>query len=399
MLLWLDVSAGVAGDMLLGALIDLGVPLAVVQAAVDAALPGAARLRTEDVSRAGLRARRVVVTATETAPPRRTWKEIERALAAAELADDVRERALRVFGRLAEAEAAVHGRAPQDVHFHEVGAVDSIADVVGVCAAMVALEVEAVLAGRLALGAGRVPTEHGDLPVPVPAVLELVHGWPVFAGGGGELATPTGAALVTTLATPGELPEVVVDRVGVGAGTRDVAGRANVVRAVLGRPADAPPPANRAVVIDCNVDDLDPRVWPTVLRDLLAAGADDAWLTPIIMKKGRPAHTLSVLCDAHIAPRLRERVLALTTTIGLRETPVTKRALPRQLVDVYLGAARIRIKVAHQAGRILNVMPEFDDVAAEADRRDAPVSIVLAEAHAAAAAAGLLAGAEWPSAT
>ncbi|TCO61120.1 nickel pincer cofactor biosynthesis protein LarC [Actinocrispum wychmicini] len=395
-LLWLDVSAGVAGDMMLAALLDLGVELEPVQAAVDAVLPGAVRLGTEEVGRAGLRARRLRVETLEASAPRRTWADLRRALATAALPEPARDRALRAFERLARAEAVVHGCPVEKVHFHEVGAADSVADVVGVCAALDTLTVERVVAGRLALGSGRLHGEHGDLPVPAPAVLELVRGRPVFAGGEGELATPTGAALLAALTEPGELPDMVIDRVGIGAGTRDVPGRANVVRAVLGTTSASSVSVEDELVIECNVDDLDPRVWPTVLDDLLTAGAKDAWLVPILMKKGRPGHTLTVLCAASAAGALRQRIFALTTTIGVRETRATKRALPRAVITVTVAEVEVRLKVAHDGGRVLNAMPEFDDVVSLAQSRRLPVATVLGEAHAAAAAAGIVTGATWP---
>ncbi|EYR64953.1 hypothetical protein N866_00725 [Actinotalea ferrariae CF5-4] len=242
--LWIDASAGVAGDMLLGALVDAGVPLARLQEAVDAVLPGSVRLVHGDVVRAGLRAAKVDVEVLVADPPHRTWADVRELLAAAPLADDVRDLALRTFARLAEAEGRVHGVPAQDVHFHEVGALDAVADVVGTCAGVVALDVHEVVVSPVALGSGTVRAHHGTLPVPPPAVLALVPGWDVLAGGEGELATPTGVALVTSLAhRSGPLPRMRVTTYGVGAGTKDVPGRANVVRVVVG---DVPDGADHA---------------------------------------------------------------------------------------------------------------------------------------------------------
>nr|BFE71715.1 hypothetical protein GCM10020092_050160 [Actinoplanes digitatis] len=274
---WIDASAGVAGDMLLGALLDAGAGLEVVRRAIDEVLPGSVALSVTQVTRAGLRALKADVDPLVAAPPHRTWRDIRPLL---EGNDD----ALAVFGRLVGAEARVHGTEPEEVHFHEVGALDSIADVVGVCAALRDLGVTSVSAGEVALGSGRVRTAHGELPVPAPAVLELARGWRVSGGGGHELATPTGLAVIRALATRCEdLPPMTVDAVGVGAGGRDTPGRANVVRVVIGAPE---PGTAEAVVLEANVDDLDPRLWPGVLAGLLSAGADDAWLVPILMKKG-----------------------------------------------------------------------------------------------------------------
>jgi uncharacterized protein (TIGR00299 family) protein len=391
---WIDVSAGVAGDMLLGALLDAGASLEVVKAAVDAVLPGAATLSVAPVVRAGLRAVKLSVDVAEQSPPHRRWRDLRSSIVEAELTEPVRRDTLAVFTALARAEARVHGTTEDDVHFHEVGAVDSVADIVGVCAARHDLGIDGLSAGPLALGSGRVRTEHGALPVPVPAVLELTRGWLVSGGGPGELATPTGAALITTLAQGVDsIPLMRVAAVGIGAGTRNPPDRANVVRVVIG---SAGAPATREVVIEANVDDLDPRVWPSVLAALLHAGAADAWLTPILMKKGRPAHTLHALTPAHRTAEVRGAMFRHTSTIGVRETTVDKIALPRTWRAVEVDGGKVRIKIAHQDDVILRATPEFDDVQSVADRRGAPIHDVLAEAAAAANALGLRPGQPLP---
>jgi uncharacterized protein (TIGR00299 family) protein len=398
---WIDASAGVAGDMLLGALVDAGAGLGAIRRDVDAVVPGAVRLSATAVTRAGLHAVHVTVQPMIADAPRRTWSTIRDLLAGAALPERVRDRATAVFARLADAEAQVHGIPAQDVHFHEVGALDSLADVVGVCAALEDLGVATLSASEVAVGAGRVRTAHGDLPVPVPAVAQLARGWRVRSGGTGELATPTGMAVIRALATGCEdLPSMQVEAVGVGAGSRDVPGRANVVRVVLGAgtPAASPDrPADPAVLLEANVDDLDPRLWPEVLSGLLRCGAADAWLVPIIMKKGRPAHTLSVLCRPEQTEVLRERILRDTSTLGVREGAMRKYATPRAFVDVAVSGATVAIKVGHHRGVIAQVMPEFDDVAALARRLGRPERQVLAEATAAAADAGLIVGATLPA--
>ncbi|HEX8347504.1 MAG TPA: nickel pincer cofactor biosynthesis protein LarC [Actinoplanes sp.] len=404
---WIDASAGVAGDMLLGALIDAGAGLEAIQRAVDAVVPTAVRLSVSAVSRAGLHAVHVDVRPLVADPPRRTWSAIRHLLARAALPERARDRATAVFARLADAEAHVHGIPVEDVHFHEVGALDSIADVVGVCAALEDLGVATVSAGEVAVGSGRVRTAHGDLPVPVPAVAQLARGWRVRAGGTGELATPTGMAAIRALAECCEdLPPMRVDAVGVGAGRRDTPGRANVVRVVLGDRTPAATSDSRAeaaapleadvVLLEANVDDLDPRLWPEVLAGLLRCGAADAWLVPITMKKGRPAHTLSVLCHPDRTDVLRDRIFRDTSTLGVRYGAMRRYALPRAFVDVDVADGTVAVKVGHDRGVIVQVMPEFDDVAALARRLGRSERQVLAAAAAAAAAAGLVVGAALP---
>jgi pyridinium-3,5-bisthiocarboxylic acid mononucleotide nickel chelatase len=397
---WVDASAGVAGDMLLGALVDAGADLRAIQRAVDTVVPDTVRLSSTTVTRAGLRAVKVDVEPLTADAPRRTWPTIRDLLAHAGLPERIRGRATAVFARLADAEAAVHGIPAEEVHFHEVGALDSIADVVGVCAALADLGVGTLTAGEVAVGSGRVQTEHGDLPVPVPAVAHLAKDWRVRAGGAGELATPTGMAAIRALAARCEdLPPLRVEAVGAGAGSRDTPGRANVVRVVLGAamPTAAPDPGPEpAVLLEANVDDLDPRLWPGILAGLLRCGAADAWLVPIVMKKGRPAHTLSVLCHPDRTDILRERIFRDTSTLGVREGMLRKYALRRAFVDVGVAGGTVAVKVGHSGGVIVQAMPEFDDVAALAHRLGRPERQVLAEAAAAAAAAGIVLGAALP---
>jgi uncharacterized protein (TIGR00299 family) protein len=271
------------------------------------------------------------------------------------------------------------------VHFHEVGALDALADVVGVVAGFAHLGLDGLTASPVTLGRGSARGAHGVIPVPGPAVLELLTGVPVQAGPVAlEMCTPTGAALLAELV--GEwtaLPPISVQRVGIGAGGRDPEELPNVVRLVLGEPA-AGSQATSPVVLETNVDDLDPRLWPGVLDALFAAGASDAWLTPILMKKGRPAHTLSVLCPPDAVAKVQAEVFAATSTIGLRIVPVGKVALERASASVEVLGGVIGVKVAVADGRVVNVSVEYDDVAALAAERGLPVKEVLRAATAAA---------------
>ncbi|UOY00340.1 nickel pincer cofactor biosynthesis protein LarC [Blastococcus sp. PRF04-17] len=383
---WLDLSAGASGDMLLGALVDAGVPLDVPAAAVAALPVEDVRLVTEGTTRHGLGATRVHVHA----PPSqhsRTWADVQAILAEAELPTAVREGALAVFERLAVAEGRVHRMPPEDVHFHEVGALDALADVVGVVAGFEHLALTRLTASPVTLGSGAARGAHGVVPIPGPAVLELLAGVPVQAGPvAREMCTPTGAALLAARVDEWTtLPPMRVERVGVGAGGRDPEELPNVVRLVLGAPDEATPPG--AVVLETNVDDLDPRLWPGVLDALFAAGASDAWLTPILMKKGRPAHTLSALCRPRQVAAVRAAVFAHTSTIGLRVVPVGKTALERVSTSVPLLGGQVGVKVAVHAGRVVNVSVEFEDVAALARDLGIPVKEALRAATAAAEAA------------
>ena len=397
---WVDASAGVAGDMLLAALLDAGADLDRVGAAIDAVIPGSVRVTVREVTRAGLRAAKVDIAVTAEDPPHRTWKSIRALLSAAHIPEPVRETARTVFAALAAAEGRVHGIASDDVHFHEVGALDSIADVVGVCAALHDLDVVRVTAGDVAVGSGRIGAAHGDLPVPVPAVLELARGWRVRAGGAGELATPTGMALLTVLAAEcTDLPAMSIDRIGTGAGQRDTGGTANVVRVVLGT---ARPPAGSELeesllVLDANIDDLDPRLWPDALAQLLRAGAADAWLTPIVMKKGRPAHTLSALCRPELAAAVRDTMFAHTTTIGVRQSSRHRFALARVSGTVTVAGRPVSVKIAHRQEVIVRATPEYEDVAAAAAATGLPVGDLLQQTIAAVTAAGWIPGRPVPA--
>lgn len=417
---WVDAGAGVAGDMLLGALVDAGADLSAAQAAVDAVVPGAVRLERSQVRRAGLRATKVDARVLAADPPHRTWRTVRSLLEGADLPAPVRTAALAVFSRLAGAEGRVHGTEADQVHFHEVGALDAVADVVGACAALHDLGVERLVTSPIATGSGTVRAAHGVLPVPGPAVLEMLTGWEAVPGGPhgvGELATPTGVALITALAQGcGPMPALLVVATGTGAGTRDRSDRANATRVVLGEPAPsavggtapstAPPgqasPSQAAVLLEATVDDLDPRAWPTVLSAALAAGALDAWLVPVLMKKGRPGHVLTVLADPARADALSELVLHHTSTLGVRRTPVERDVLERAWVDVAVpraaGVGRVRVKVGHRGGRVVQAMPEFDDVVALAEDAGEPVAVALVQARSAATSEHLVPGAAWPPA-
>ena len=382
MIAWVDASAGVSGDMLLGAMVDLGVPIPELQRALDRlGLPIV--LEHSVVMRGGMRAVKVDVRTSGTSGHRHLSDVLE---LLASLDEPVRQRAAAVFHRLAEAEARTHGIPPDAVHFHEVGALDSIADVVGFAVSMEVLGRPTVCASAVGLGAGRAVTQHGSIPVPVPAVLELLTGAPVCTGPASfESTTPTGAALLASeVVTWGPVPDLRLTAVGVGAGSADPDGWPNVVRIVLGDPTDAIDTADttpgQAWQLETNIDDMDPRLWPEVQCRLLEAGASDAWVTPIVMKKGRPAHTLSALCGSDRLEDVREAIYRETTTIGLRQIKVGKHALDRTWHSVAVDGHHISVKVASRDGVAVNASVEWEDVVAAATALGRPAASVLEQA-------------------
>jgi uncharacterized protein (TIGR00299 family) protein len=337
------------------------------------------RLSATTVTRGGIGALKVDVAVTDTAATR-TWRDVRALLEQADLVDAVRSTALDVFARLAAAEGRVHRVAPDQVHFHEVGALDAVADVVGAAAGLHAQGLTALSASPVVLGSGTTRGAHGPLPVPGPAVLDLLTGVPVLAGPvAKEMTTPTGAAvLAATVTTYGPLPPMVLSRTGYGAGGRDPQEVANVVRLVLGEAASST--AEVGVLLETNVDDLDPRLWPGVLAALMAAGASDAWLTPILMKKGRPAHALSVLAPESAVAPLRRLVFRETSTLGLREQRVAKHVLERSERTVQVDGQPVRVKLGILDGEVVNAVPEWEDVAAAATALGRPAKQVLRDA-------------------
>jgi pyridinium-3,5-bisthiocarboxylic acid mononucleotide nickel chelatase len=383
---WFHCLAGASGDMLLGVLVDVGVPIATLQESIDALRVEPIELSVQEVTKHGLAATKVDVHVTRSTVTR-TWPAVRSLLEDAPLPDVVKQGALDVFQRLANAEALVHRTTPEQVHFHEIGGLDALADIVGAVTGLHALGLDRIAASPVATGLGMTRTEHGVLPVPGPAVLALLEGAPIYSGGvAAELCTPTGAAILASVVTEwGDLPPIVVEAVGVGAGDRDFDEVPNVLRLVIGEAVSASSTGEESLLLESNVDDLDPRVWPSVVQSLIDGGADDAWLTPIQMKKGRPALTVSALCSPLVAPEVMRVLFRETTTIGIRERSVTKHALERAIRTVVVGEADIRVKVARFDGVVVNAVPEYDDVAALAMKTGRPVKVVLAEAAAAAA--------------
>jgi uncharacterized protein (TIGR00299 family) protein len=384
--LFLDAPSGLAGDMIVAALVDLGVPRQVVVEAI-AALP-----LTGFHLHFGTRVRSGIVASSfevhvEAAQPPRTYATIRAMLESAPLPQGVRDRAERTFRRLAVAEAKVHRTSVDDVHFHEVGAVDALADVVGSAAALAHLGADVVVS-PLPLGRGFVKAAHGTLPLPAPATVECLAGFPTYdAGIDRELVTPTGAAIVGALSTGAERwPSMSPERVGWGAGSADFPDRPNVLRAILGSPSPSAAvegPATHAV-LEANVDDATGELAASWIEALLAAGALDAWTSAITMKKGRPALTLFALVAVQHAEAIAHAILRETTSLGVRRYDVTRAERPRRIVHVDTPYGPIPIKIAEGPFGPPQLKPEFDACAAAARTHGVPVREVLRVATAAA---------------
>jgi uncharacterized protein (TIGR00299 family) protein len=390
-ILYFDAFSGVSGDMTVGALLSLGVDLARLQAELSALPVGGYRLRAgrREVNGIGACKFDVDVDAPhgERGHAHRAFPVIRAMVEESAIRPAVRDRALAIFTRLAEAEARVHGVSLDDVHLHEVGAVDSIVDVVGTAVGLAELGVGRVFVSPLPLGSGSVNSAHGVIPVPAPATVELLRGFEVRLGdGAGELVTPTGAAIVAALAQPGRRPPPMrIEAVGYGAGTRSLPDRANLLRLVLGSPAAALA-TGEMVVIESNVDDANPEIYDYAMEQLFAAGARDVWLTPILMKKNRPAILVRVLADPADRDLLAGVLLRETPAIGVRFTAVERVALPREQVTVETEYGSVRVKKAAAPDGSANLAPEYEDCKHLARECGVPLKHVYQAALAAARA-------------
>jgi uncharacterized protein (TIGR00299 family) protein len=382
-LLYVDCIAGVAGDMLLGALVDAGAPVEDVRSGLARLGIEGLSLDAERVDRQGIAATKVHVVAPDE-HVHRDWAAVRALLDRAALPARAHARAHETFRRLAEAEGRIHGVSPDEVHFHEVGAIDALADVCGVALALEALGVDRVVCSPLPAARGFGSAAHGTLPLPAPATLELLRGAPLEGVElDVELVTPTGAALVAAVSESfGRMPALTLEAVGYGAGARDLDERPNVVRAVVGNPAHAG--RREAVLIECNLDDLTPELVPDAATACTAAGALDVWVTPVQMKKGRPGVVLAALARPEDEARVAEAMLRSTTTLGVRTQTVERWELDREERNIEVTGEHIRVKVGRLGDEVLNVAPEHDDIARAAESLGRPVKWVWAAAMTAA---------------
>jgi hypothetical protein len=383
-IVYLDCVGGIAGDMTCAALLDAGAPEAALrEVPVRLGLPDV-ELRLERTERHGIGALHLDVLDPHEGHHDRSWRVIREQLSQADLQDGVRERALAVFERLAEVESSVHGVALDDVHFHEIGAVDTLIDVVGAVTLLARLGVSRVVCSPLPMGAGTTRAAHGVLPLPAPATAALLVGAPVFGVAlQAELVTPTGAALAATLADDwGALPTMTLRKIGYGAGTADFPERANLVRVLLGEASDVA--LGEVVVLETNLDDLLPEFVPDAAERCFAAGALDVWTAPVTMKKGRPGLVLSALARPAVQGAVARAMLEHTSALGVRVARWARYELERKVITVEVGGRPVRVKLGLMEGRVVNVAPEHDDCAGAAAGTGAAVQSIWAAALAAA---------------
>ena len=378
-LLYLEPVGGIAGDMFLAAMIDLGVNVSDLEAALQGLALDGWSLKVSRAQRHQLTGTHLEVVCPPSEHAHRPLSEIrERISRALTMPERARTRALAVFQALGEAEARIHGVPVEEVHFHEVGAVDALIDICGAAVALELLGDPEVFSAPPPLGSGQVKSAHGTIPVPAPATLELLREVPVKFEGVGELTTPTGAALLKALASFRPVPELVVEAVGYGMGTREMPDRANVLRATLARPSRVS--EEGTVVVEANLDDCSPQLVGTLIELLLEAGAVDAYVLPALMKKGRPGHLIGAVVPEGRQAAVTGVLLSESTTLGVRSHRVERLTLDRRFVEVQTAYGPVKVKEGLRGEEVLNAQPEFEDCRALAKAAGVPVKRVWAEA-------------------
>ena len=382
--LYFDCFSGISGDMALGALLDAGLPFDDLKRALDGLLIDGAHVHAKRVLRAGVSATKFIVHehahvgastqhhhdhaehvgGSTGHHAHRSLPEIFAVIDRASLPVSARDRAKAMFQRLAEVEASIHEMPIERVHLHEVGALDSIVDIVGIAFAMEWVGADRILSSALNVGGGMVHSAHGHFPVPAPATMKLLGRAPVYSGAvQHELVTPTGALIVTTYASDfGPIPPMSVDRIGYGAGDRDEPGTPNVLRVLIGEAAEHGRD-DRVAVVECEIDDMNPQIFGVVMERLYAVGALEVFYVPVQMKKNRPGTLLTVIVSPERRAAVADVIFRETTTIGLRYSEVDRECLHREIVAIETPIGGVRFKVASRNGRMVNAVPEFDDCA------------------------------------
>lgn len=378
--LHIDAFSGVSGDMFLGALVDTGVPLAILEKGLKAIGIKGYRVREQQVIRNSLRATKVDVGIQKGFTKPLSLSAIRKTLVQSRLPDPIRTQALKTFQIIAEAEGAVHGKSPGKIHFHEVGVIDSLVDIVGTLLGVAHLNVTTVSCSPINLGAGTISTAHGLLPVPGPAVAQMAQGIPVFSNGPTlELTTPTGMALIRTLSQNFKtLPPLTPQTIGYGAGTANPEGWPNVLRLFLGQEEkESLFTSDRIIQLETNIDDMNPQLYEQMMTHLFDAGALDITLTPTMMKRNRPGTIVSVVAWPQDLQVLTAILLSETTTLGVRIQELERAIVPRQVQTVRLPHGSIRIKIAELGNGQVKITPEYRDCAALAERTKQPIQVII----------------------
>jgi len=377
-LAYFECFSGISGDMTLGALVDAGLPIEVLRSELEKLGLVGYKLSSEQVKRSGLAATKVNVVLDNREQQARHLSDIQKIINGSSLSPAVKQKSLSIFHRLAEVEAKVHGTAPEKIHFHEVGAVDALVDIVGSVIGLEHLGITEIIGSPLNVGSGTVHTAHGKLPVPAPATIELLKGIPIYSSSVTfELTTPTGAAIISTLASSfGALPQIKVRTIAYGAGIKDLPGQPNVLRLMLGEMLPTYDEDN-SIVIETNIDDMNPQLYDHLIEKLLAHSALDVYLTPIIMKKGRPTILLSILTNRLHSDAMLDILFRETTSIGVRICEVGRKKLDREVREVETSYGTVRIKVSRRGDEIMTVTPEYDDCRRIADANKVPVKEVM----------------------
>lgn len=382
---YFDCFAGISGDMCLGALVDAGVRLSDIEKELKRLPIKNYSLKSRKVLRNGISATKIDVIIKAEGKRQKTkgkkWKDIEKIIKTSQLSEKIKQKGLHIFKKLFEAEARVHGEPFDKVHLHELGGIDCLVDIFGALIGLDILGIEKIYVSSINLGSGSVKTEHGILPVPAPATAELLKGYPVYSSEiPFELTTPTGAAIISGInADPYSLSKITIEKIGYGAGNKDIVNMSNTLRILIGKKANAGGSEEFVTVIETNIDDMNPQFYEHVMERLLKAGALDVFLENIIMKKGRPAVKLTVISEEGNIDKLSSILFQETTTIGLRFYKAHRKTLDREIKKIKTKYGDMRIKVSTSKDNIVNISPEYEDLKAIAKKTKIPIKKIAEE--------------------
>ncbi|MBI5199347.1 MAG: nickel pincer cofactor biosynthesis protein LarC [Nitrospirae bacterium] len=382
MIAYFDCFSGISGDMILGAMVDAGIPLNRLRRELSKMNLSGYKLKEREVKRAGIRGTKVdvLISSKFKVQSSKRWKDIEGIVKRSSLSAEIKEKGLKIMRRLFEAEGNVHGESPEKVHLHELGAMDCIIDVFGAIIGMNLLNLEKIYSSPLNLGSGFITAEHGDLPVPAPATAEILKGIPTYSTGiSYELTTPTGAAIIAAISDDFiSLPPFKIEKIGYGAGSKDIKGHPNVLRLFIGEDG-MDYDKDEVVVVETNIDDMNPQIYEHLIERLLEEGALDAYITPIMMKKNRPANLLTILSGKKIMGVLINTLFKETTTFGVRFHSVSRYKLSKKIEKVKTKYGTINVKVGLRGDDIISITPEYEDCRVIAKKKKLPLRTILEE--------------------